>query len=65
MPLVQVGHDAREELDVGAAHANSVDVDDNLASACHRVFNVVDGALMRSGDHERFHRVGDYSLGFE
>ena len=34
--LVQVGHLAGEELDVGAAHADPLDVDDDLARGRHR-----------------------------
>ena len=39
--LVQVGHLAGPELHVGAAHTDSVDVDDDLALAGDRIGNVL------------------------
>ena len=53
--LLQVSHLAGEELDVGAAHADPLDVDDHLPRPRPRVLDLGDLAPARAGDHERSH----------
>ena len=47
VPLLQVGHLAGEELDVGAADADPFDVDDDLAGGRHRGRHLLHPALAR------------------
>ena len=53
--LVQVGHLTGPELDVGAAEAGSMYVDDDLSVPRDGVWNFTHVALVRPGDHEGFH----------
>ena len=55
---MEIGHLAREELDVGAADAGSLDVDDDLAGRRHRASDLLDPGRPGPGDHERPHRLG-------
>jgi hypothetical protein len=54
--LVQVGHLPGPELEVGAADAGPVDVDDDLTGPRDRVRNLQHGARAGRGDDERLHR---------
>jgi hypothetical protein len=53
--LVQVGHLTGPELDVGAAKAGSMYVDDDLSVPRDGVWNFTHVALVRPGDHEGLH----------
>ena len=55
--LVQVGHLAGEELDVGAADADAMDVDDDLPGPRDRRLDLEHGRLVRCRDDERPHRI--------
>ena len=57
MSLVQIGHLAVPELDIGAADAGSENVDDRLALAGDGVGNLIDRALVGSRDDERSHQL--------
>jgi hypothetical protein len=56
VPLVQVGHLAGEELHIGAAHPDPLDVDDHLPRSRLRGRYLLDRALQRSGEDEGPHR---------
>jgi hypothetical protein len=53
--LLQVSHLAGKELDVGAAYADPLDVDNHLPRRWPRVLDLGDLAPARAGDHERSH----------
>ena len=53
--LVQVGHVAGEELDVGPAYAGPLDVHHHLAGCGHRWLDLGHGELARAGEYERSH----------
>src|SRR6202035_1706592 len=54
--LMQVSHLTGEELDIGAAHADPLDVDDHLPPRRYRLADVGDLSPARTGDDERSHR---------
>jgi hypothetical protein len=56
--LVQVGHLTGEELDVGAADPDPLDVDDRLTRGRLRGRDLLHRALPRRGEHERPHDAG-------
>ena len=53
--LMQVGHLTGEELNVGAAHTDAFDVDDDLSGRGFRVLDVLDLAAVGTCDDERPH----------
>ena len=55
MALVEIGHLAGPELDVGAADTNPVDVDDDLPGAGDGIRDLLDRTQVRRGDHEGLH----------
>src|SRR6266536_2947598 len=61
--LVQVGHLAGEELDIGPADAGQLDVDDGLAGSGRGARDVRDDGLPRAGDDESSHDVADSATG--
>jgi hypothetical protein len=52
---MQIGHVAVEELDIGPAHADPLDADDDLTRRRNRVPHLTDLRPVRGGDHERSH----------
>ena len=56
--VVEVGHLAGEELDIGPAHPGPLDVDDGLAGPRDGRGDLLDAGLPRGGDHEGPHRCG-------
>src|SRR3954447_5595210 len=53
---LQVGQLPGEQLDVRAAHADPLDVDDHLPGDCHRNGHLLHRTLPRPGQHEGPHR---------
>jgi hypothetical protein len=60
--LMQVSHLTGEELDIGAAHADALDVDDHLPPPRYRIGNLGDLSPARAGDDERSHRASGSRL---
>jgi hypothetical protein len=56
MPLLQVGHPSGEELDVRAADAGPVHVDDDLARTRRRRLDIKHGRLSRPGHDKSPHQ---------
>jgi hypothetical protein len=56
--VVEVGHLAGEELDIGPAHPGPLDIDDDLTGPRDGRVDLLDASLPRGGDHEGPHRCG-------
>ena len=62
MPLLDVGHLAGVELDVGAADADPIDLDEQLSRGGDRIGHVAHRRLARRGDDERAHQLSQYGV---